>query len=226
MLYLTYKRKLGGNMSNFQQAAEFRYACKRFSDKEVSRQDLDTILEAGILAPSSCGIEHFRFVALESDEAMQNIVDICMKQGTARTANKAIVVLAGTKQEVGPGTDVYNWHASERAEVLNKILPAEKQVTTEFVAERFGMFCDKEESEFLAWSKANSYLAGMNIMNQAADLGIDSCPIEGFVQEKFDEYYPQFKGKYEVALVITLGYRDEEPQDRIRLDFEQMVTRV
>ncbi len=217
---------LGEIVENFQELLEFRYACKRFSDKEVSREDIDMILNAGILAPSSCGIEQFRFVAMESEEAMRNLVDICMKQGTARTANKAIVVLAGKKTAVGPGTEVYKWHAEERAKILNCILPEEKQVTPAFVAERFDMFCDKNESEFIAWSKANAYLAAMNIMNQAASLGIDSCPIEGFIQDKFDEYYPQYKADYEVALVITLGYRDEEPQERIRLDFNQMVTRV
>ncbi len=213
-------------MEKFQEILEFRYACKRYSEKEVSTVDMNTILKAGILTPSSCGIEQFRFVAMESNEAMENVVDICMNQGTARTANKAIVVLAGKKGTVGPGTEVFNWHAEKRADILNKILPVEKQVTSEFVASRFNMFCDKEESDFLAWSKANAYLAAMNIMNQAASLGIDSCPIEGFSQEKFDKYYPQYQEGYEVAMVITLGYRNEEPQARIRLDFDQMVTRV
>ncbi len=213
-------------MEKFQEILEFRYACKRYSDKEVSTSDMNTILKAGILTPSSCGIEQFRFVAMESDKAMENLVDICMKQGTARTANKAIVVLAGKKGTVGPGTEVFNWHAEKRANILNQILPEEKQVTPEFVASRFNIFCDKEESDFTSWSKANAYLAAMNIMNQAASLGIDSCPIEGFVQEKFDQYYPQYQEGYEVAMIITLGYRNEEPQERIRLDFDQMVTRV
>ncbi len=213
-------------MEKFQEILEFRYACKRYSEKEVSTTDMNTILKAGILTPSSCGIEQFRFVAMESNEAMKNVVDICMNQGTARTANKAIVVLAGKKATVGPGTAVFNWHAEKRADILNRILPTEKQVTPEFVASRFNIFCDKEESDFQAWSKANAYLAAMNIMNQAASLGIDSCPIEGFDQEKFNQYYPQYQEGYEVAMVITLGYRNEEPQERIRLDFDQMVTRV
>ncbi len=213
-------------MKSFEDILEFRYACKRFSDKEVTTTDMDKILNAGIMAPSSCGIEQFRFVAVESEEAVASLPDFCMKQGTARTANKAIVVLAGKKSTVGPGSEIYTWHAEERAKVLNQILPEEKQVTTEFVESRFDMFCDKEESEFTAWSKANSYLAAMNMMNQAAALGIDSCPIEGFDQAKFFELYPQYEAGYDVALVITLGYRNEEPQDRIRLSLDQMVTRI
>ncbi len=213
-------------MKTFEEILDFRYACKRFSDKEISQEDLNKIINAGILAPSSCGIEQFRFVAVESKEAVKSLPQFCMKQGTARTANKAVVVLAGKKSTVGPGTEVYSWHASERAEVLNQILPPEKQVTSEFVEERFSMFCDKSEDDFISWSKANSYLAAMNIMNQAAGLGIDSCPIEGFDQEEFNSLYPQYKDDYEVALVITLGYRDETPQKRIRLDFDQMVTRI
>lgn len=213
-------------MRNFNEIQEFRYACKRYSDQEVSREDIDKLLRAGILTPSSCGIEQFRFIAVESPEAVAQLPTYCMKQGTTRTANKAIIVLAGKKAAVGPGTDVYNWHAEERAKVLNQILSEEKQVTTKFVAKRFDFFCDKEEAEFTAWSKANAYLAAMNIMNQAAELGIDSCPIEGFEQEKFFELYPQYEEDYDLALVITLGYRDEEPQHRIRLDFDQMVTRI
>lgn len=213
-------------MKSFEDILEFRYACKRFSNQQVSTKDMDTILRAGIMAPSSCGIEQFRFVAVESDDAVASLPEFCMKQGTARTANKAIIVLAGKKKTVGPGTEVYNWHAEERAKILNQILPSEKRVTGEFVASRFDMFCDKEETEFTAWSKANAYLAAMNIMNQAAALGIDSCPIEGFEQEKFNQLYPQYQEDYDVALVITLGYRNEEPQERIRLEFDQMVTRI
>ncbi len=213
-------------MNNFKEILNFRYACKRYSNKDITKEDLDKILNAGILAPSSCGIEHFRFLAIESEDEVNKLPDYCMKQGTARTANKAIIVLAGKKATVGPGTDIYNWHAEKRANVLNKILPEDKQVTPEFVAERFNIFCDKEEQDFMNWSKQNSYLAAMNIMNQAAALKIDSCPVEGFEQEKFNELYPQFKDEYEIALVITLGYRDEEPQERIRLDFNEMVTRI
>ncbi len=211
-------------MDNFQEIINFRYACKRFSDKEITSEQMKVILEAGILAPSSCGIEQFHFVGLESKEAMEPLVDICMRQGTARTANKAIAVLATKKKTAGPGTERYNWHVEERTKILNQILPAEKQVTTDFVRDRFNAFCDKDEQEFLNWSKANAYLAAMNIMNQAASLGIDSCPLEGFSQEKFDEAYPQFKDGYEVAMIITLGYRNEEPQERIRMPFTEITT--
>lgn len=211
-------------MEQFQNILNFRFACKRYGDKEISTQDLKTILEAGILAPSSCGIEQFHFLLLSSEEALKKLPEICMKQGTARTANKAIVVLASKKEIAGPGSDKYEWHMKQRTNVLNNVLPSEKQVTLDFVRERSNVFCDKEEEDFLSWSKANSYLAAMNIMNQAASLGIDSCPVEGFSQELFDKYFPQFKTGYEVSLVITLGYRSEEPTPRIRLPFEDMVT--
>lgn len=211
-------------MSNFKAIIDFRYACKRYSEKEVTKEDLQTILKAGILAPSSCGIEQFHFVALASTEAMSNISDICMKQGTARTANKAIIVLAAKKHIAGPSSERYNWHVQQRTEILNSILSEERQMTFEQVQERFDIFCDKEEEDFLKWSKANSYLAAMNIMNQAADLKIDSCPIEGFSQEKFNQYFPQFKDDYQVAMIITLGYRDETPPKRLRLPFSEMTT--
>ena len=44
---------------------KFRHACKIFDEnKKVSKADFDAILQAGILAPSSTGLEQWDFLVV------------------------------------------------------------------------------------------------------------------------------------------------------------------
>ncbi len=212
---------------NFEEIMQFRYACKRYDkEKNISDEDIQKMINAAHLSPTSCNIQHAHLLICKSNESMENMLDICMRQGTIRTANKAIVVLAAKKSLTGIGTKRYNTIIEGTTKRLNSFLPDDKKVTSEFVDERTAFFCDKPDLEYTAWSKANSYLVAMNIMNQAADLGIDSCPIEGFSQEKFNRAYPKYQDDFEVAMVISLGYRNEEQPYRDRLNITNLYTTI
>uniref|UniRef100_UPI0005A95C7C nitroreductase family protein n=1 Tax=Faecalimicrobium dakarense TaxID=1301100 RepID=UPI0005A95C7C len=52
----------------------FRHACKEFNPaKKISAEDLNVILEGGRLAPSSMGIEPWKFLVIESEELKKEL---------------------------------------------------------------------------------------------------------------------------------------------------------
>ncbi|BCX78894.1 hypothetical protein LBC_03560 [Campylobacter sp. 19-13652] len=61
------------------------------------------------------------------------------------------------------------------------------------------------------------------MMTQAALLGIDSCPIEGFEEDKVLEILGIDKALYKVALVLPFGYRVREASVKSRHELNQIV---
>lgn len=53
-----------------------RFACKLFNGQKIPKEDLEFILEAGRLSPSSFGIEQWKFVVVQNQaikEAIQKV---------------------------------------------------------------------------------------------------------------------------------------------------------
>lgn len=65
-------------------------------------------------------------------------------------------------------------------------------------------------------------------MTSAAQIGIDSCPIEGFDKEKVDSLLRQEgiikENNFEVSVMVAFGYRKEEPKrDKTRQTMDAIV---
>ena len=58
------------------------------------------------------------------------------------------------------------------------------------------------------WAKHQVYIALGQLMTSAAHLGIDSCPMEGFIPEKYDQILGLTAKGYASVLVCPVGYRD------------------
>lgn len=57
------------NRNEVMEILNFRHACKEFdSNKKISSEDLNVIIEGGRLAASSIGIEPWHFVVVENQE--------------------------------------------------------------------------------------------------------------------------------------------------------------
>ena len=79
------------------------------------------------------------------------------------------------------------------------------------------------------WASKQTYIALGNMMTSAALIGIDSCPIEGFHQEKTEALLREKFGvdtdKYGLSYMAAFGYRKTEPQfEKSRRNFEDIVT--
>lgn len=203
-----------------------RYACKRYNDKVISSDDLEDICRAGYLAPTSCNMQPFHILRLCSPGAKQKMLDICMNQGTVRTADKIIVILAMKRHKNGITSDRYKEIVTSRVRNLNEHLQNKRIVPYDTVEERIRFFCDKSEREYLSWSQKQCYLVAMQMMNEASAKGIDSCPVEGFSKEIFHDNFKGFQDDFEPTLILTLGYRDEKQPKRDRLPYETFFTEL
>lgn len=86
-------------------AFEFRYACRNFDPaRAIATSDMDFILEAGRLSPSSIGIEPWRFVVVRNQGIKQLLCAACGGQQQMVSGSEVIVIVARTA-ELAPDSD-------------------------------------------------------------------------------------------------------------------------
>ena len=54
----------------FSEVIKNRYSCKKFSDKEVEKEKLDQILEAGRLAPTAKNLQEQHIYVVQSEKGL------------------------------------------------------------------------------------------------------------------------------------------------------------
>ena len=61
------------NIMTFQEIVSSRYSCKQFSKEQISKDQLDAILEAGRLAPTAKNLQEQHVYVLQSEESLEKI---------------------------------------------------------------------------------------------------------------------------------------------------------
>ncbi len=187
-----------------------RHACHLFrTDRHVARADIDFILEAGRLSPSSFGLEQWKFVVLTSPTDRQRLQGACFEQPQVGTASCDIVLLAKIA-EMHPDSD-YVRQALEREYPGERLAPA--------LANYRGFHAN---TDVAAWSIAQCHIAAANMMTASAALGIDSCPIGGFLPEPVKKLLKVEAGRHEIALILALGYCAEPAGEKMRLPLAEL----
>jgi nitroreductase len=196
------------------QAYQFRHACKVFdANKKISDDDFHFILETGRLSPSSFGLEPWKFVVIQNASLREKLKQVSGgAQGQLPTASHFVVILA--RKEAGLRHD---------SDHVIKMWKDIQQMPEEFI-QGFSVFyksffeTELEDNDRLIfeWACKQTYIAMGNMMTAAAQIGIDSCPIEGFDKEKVTSIL-QNEGiinnnDFGVSCMAAFGYRLADPK--------------
>ena len=187
------------------EALEWRYATKVFdSSKPVSDEDLNVILEVIRLAPTSRGLQPFQVAVVTDPATKQNIRQAAFNQAQPETAPHLLVfcALPDTKERAAR----LFAHARASGVPAANIATMEKNV-------KLGALKNTLTLSQKSWAAQQAYIALGYATLAAAQLRIDSCPMEGFFSSKVAKILKLPKGVYPVAL-LAIGYRS--PQDTVR----------
>ena len=203
--------------NDFTKAMEFRHACKLFDEtKKISDEEIRYILEAGRKSPSSFGMEAWKFLVITNDDLKSKLRPHCWDQPQITSCSHLVVVLAGIESvKVESGIPEKRF--------LRREMPQEK---LDFYLNKYASHLEKtlsSDENIYCWTARQSYIAAGNMMTAAAFVGIDSCPIEGFEKEKVEAALELDTGRYQVAMLLTFGYRVNEQSKQLRLPFDEVV---
>ncbi|WP_345973511.1 NAD(P)H-dependent oxidoreductase [Sulfurimonas diazotrophicus] len=195
---------------------QFRHAARRFHEhKAIAADELDYILEAGRLSPSSFGIEPWQFLVVTSDPLKRQLQSCCYGQEQVGTASAVIVILARKTLRIEDGY-VEPLLRRDGDDLYENVLKGFYAGYTDALSPgQLGDYADKQ-----------CYLAAMNLMNAAAALGIDSCPLGGFDAEAVMSLLRVDTATFGVSMVLPMGYGTSRPEHRHRRAFDDVVTFV
>lgn len=201
----------------FLKIMDFRHACKLFDErKKISDEDMHYILEVGRKSPSSFGMEAWKFLVITNDELREKLKPFCWNQPQITTCSHLVVVLAGIDTlKVESGV--------VRNQLMRRNMPLEKLDSfIELYASHLGNVLN-DDDKIYQWSARQTYIAAANMMNAAASIEIDSCPIEGFEKENVENILELDTSKYQVAMILPFGYRINEQSKQLRSSFESVI---
>ena len=87
-----------------------------------------------------------------------------------------------------------------------------------------GYTSNMDEEQIINYADKQCHMAATNMLNAAAALRIDSCPIGGFDPQSVLDILKIDKQKFAISLLIPLGYRVDEQAIKHRRAFEDVVS--
>lgn len=190
-------------MSSIIESLKWRYATKKFdATKKISKENLETLLEGVQLSASSYGLQPYQIFVIEDSEIREKLKSAAWNQ-TQLTDASQVVVFANHKSLDEAYVDNYIKNIAEtrdmNVEDLQGMADMIKNSTLQMPAEM--------QNE---WAQKQCYLALGFLLNTAAELKIDVCPMEGFSAEEFDNILGLQEKGLHTAVIACVGYRSAE----------------
>lgn len=182
---------------------KWRYATKQFDNtKKVSDDDLEKIKEAIQLSASSYGLQLYKAVFVKDQAIKDQLVPATWGQKQVADAS-AVIVLASYKSVKPEDVDSY----VERMADVRGMSAADLSGFGDFVK---GKMAETPADAQQVWTNKQTYIALGNILAMCGELQIDSCPMEGFEPEKYNEILGLNEKGLNATVVIPVGYRSSE----------------
>jgi nitroreductase len=182
-------------------ALQWRYAVKKFdASKKISKEDWETLEDSLVLSASSYGLQPWKFLVVQDESTRKKLTPASWKQTQVEDCSHFVVFLVRDSLD----EKYVNRFVDEICKVRG--ITSDKMATYRDMM--IGDLIKGPRNKAIRdWAARQAYLALGNIMTCAAVLGIDSCPMEGIIPEKYDEILNLKEGDYSTVVCLALGYR-------------------
>ena len=190
---------------DFIERLNWRYAVKKFDGgKKLSKEQLDTILESVRLSPSSFGLQPYRLILVEDQEKRRAL-------GEHSMSNREKVINASNLVVFAVETEMNAVAADRFVGLISDVRGIPRSDLTNLEGMLNGLidrFSDPKD--FQGWAKRQAYISIGIMLTVCAGLGIDACPMEGFIADRYDEILDLKAMGLTTAVIAVLGYRGDD----------------
>ena len=182
----------------------WRYATKVFDpSRKIASHDWATLEAAMVLAPSSYGLQPWKFVVVTDQKVKDRLPEAAWNQSQPKDCSHFVIIAARRTTDPAFVQKLVSSIASERGQALTTLDGLKAAILSKTEA---------APNSHLHWNSNQCYIALGFLLETAALLGIDACPMEGIVADRMDEILSLKGGDYTAVVGCALGYRD--PSDR------------
>ena len=202
---------------------EWRYAVKKFDPaKRVSEETWASLERSMVLSPSSYGLQPWKFVVITDQGIKDKLPEISWNQTQPRDCSHMVVI--ASKLGIGPAeVERYTAYIASVRNMPEAALADYKKMMLGTVS---STPADKRDE----WCARQCYIALGFLMSACAMLGVDACPMEGIVGEKYDELLGLKKIGYRAAVGCAVGYRAADDPiagfKKVRYPARELVVRI
>ncbi len=199
---------------------KWRYAVKKFDHHKIlSDNQINILKQAFNLTATSYGLQPIKLVVVKNKDIQKELVLHSWNQQQVSQASHLLVICVDTKLDE---TDVEKYF-----ERVKEIRNTPDEIINSFKEYLKTTISGKTKEDLLSWGKNQAYLALGNLLTVCANEKIDSCPMEGFIPEKYDEVLGLKEKNLSSVLVLPVGYRAEDDimtqQKKVRKNIDEIV---
>lgn len=205
-------------------ALNWRYATKQFdTQKRVTDSDMETLLKVIRLAPSSLGLLPWRALIVTDKAIKEQLRKAAWNQPQLTDASH-IIVFTARKTMDEAYIDGY------LKEVIKTRNMKWEDVSGAYRNMLMGSIAGKNDETLFNWNARQAYIALGMLLETAALMKIDACPMEGFDNAQFDTILKLTESEYRTVVIAAVGYRSQDDKyalaKKVRLPEEEIITRM
>ena len=207
--------------SEIENALEWRYATKQFDpNKRISEGDWKVLEKSLLLSPSSYGLQPWKFLVVQNAELRAKLKTVSWNQSQVVDCSHYVVFLHKEKVD----EQFVKEHIARISEVRQ--LPLESLAGYQNAI--LGDVVNGPRAKVLEpWAQRQSYIAMGFLMETAALLQIDACPMEGLDANAYDEILGLKGSSFKTVASVALGYRHANDKyqnaKKVRFPLERMI---
>jgi nitroreductase len=191
------------------EALNWRYATKRFDvERKVSQDDINVLLEVLRLAPSSIGLQPWKFILVEDTEKRKELYKLSLDQSQITDASHLLLLCARNNMDEA--------YIDKLITYEQKALGYEATMLQAFRPHAVAYIKTMSEHQLKEWMSEQVYIALGFLLSACAMLRIDACPIEAFDRHQTDKLLDLPKLGISSRTLVAIGYRSM--QDHHALD--------
>lgn len=180
-----------------------RAAVKKFDpSKKITAEQLDQLQSAIQLAPTSLGLQSFKVIVVQDAEKREKLRAAGYNQAQITDSSALFVFASLTSLDEAFGKKFIDLVADVRSVDRDSLAGLEQMV--------LGTLSSRTDDQKVAWSHKQAYIALGVLISEAAELGVDAAPMEGFDPAQFDEILGLKELGLTTSVIAAVGYRAED----------------
>jgi len=188
---------------NLLEIMNWRYATKIFDpEKRVEEQELEYFKECIRLTPSSYGLQPYKVQIITDKKLKKLLLPHTYNQRQIVDASHLFVFANFTAISDEYLKYFYQLKAEVQGKNFEDFIPYMNNVS------KYIKSLNKEE--LLEYTALQTYMALESFLIAAAEKKIDTCPIGGFIPEKYNEILGYKDKGLNACVIAAVGYRSED----------------
>lgn len=237
------------------EAIEYRRSVRKYLEVELDVEKVKNCIKNATLAPNSSNMQLWEFYHITDKETLKKLSKACFDQNAAKTAVNMVVFVARrdkwrkrAKENLNFLEDMFDQQEKDGIDVARRrkvsiryyknLMPTiytdffgligfYKKILSFFIGLFRPIYREVLFSDLKVITHKSVALAAQNFMLSMAEIGYDTCPMEGSDTTRVKKIL-KLPSKAEINMIVACGIRSEKGvyTERFRVPFDEVYRKI